>query len=80
MDLPTNTFKQRLHSGETQYGLWLGLPDNSVAEICAQAGFDWMLIDGEHGPFDLRSILAHLQVMAAYSVSPIARPPRVIPP
>ena len=76
MDLPTNTFKQLLHSGKTQYGLWLGLPDNSVAEICAQAGFDWLLIDGEHGPFDLRSILAHLQAMAAYSVSPIARPPR----
>jgi len=75
MNTPTNTFKERLSAGETLYGLWLGVPDTSVAEICALAGFDWLLIDGEHGPFDLRSIQAHLQAMSAYPVSAIARPP-----
>ncbi len=33
MELPRNRFKQRLESGTTQYGLWLGIPDNTVAEI-----------------------------------------------
>lgn len=73
MELPKNRFKQGLATGETQYGLWLGLPDNSAAEIAAGAGFDWLLIDGEHAPFDLRTILAHLQAMAPYDVAPIVR-------
>lgn len=74
MELPRNRFKQRLASGATQYGLWLGIPDNTVAEIAAGAGFDWLLIDHEHGPFDLRTILSHLQAVAPYDVAPIVRP------
>ncbi|WP_461536528.1 4-hydroxy-2-oxoheptanedioate aldolase [Spongorhabdus nitratireducens] len=74
MDLPQNRFKQKMTSGQPQFGLWLGLPDNSVAEIVAGAGYDWLLIDGEHAPFDLRTILAHLQAMAPYDVAPIVRP------
>jgi 4-hydroxy-2-oxoheptanedioate aldolase len=74
MDLPINHFKQRLLAGDIQYGLWLGLPDTTAAEICAGAGFDWLLIDGEHAPFDLPATMAHLQAMAAYKVSPIVRP------
>lgn len=73
MELPKNRFKQGLATGETQYGLWLGLPDNSAAEIAAMAGFDWLLIDGEHAPFDLRTIMSHLQAMAPYDVAPIVR-------
>ncbi len=74
MDLPVNQFKQKLASGKTQYGFWLGLPDNTAAEICATAGFDWLLIDGEHAPYDIRSTLSHLQVLAAYDVAPVVRP------
>jgi 4-hydroxy-2-oxoheptanedioate aldolase len=73
MELPKNRFKQGLVSGQPQYGLWLGLPDNSAAEIAAVAGFDWLLIDGEHAPFDLRTIMSHLQAMAPYEVAPIVR-------
>ena len=53
MPAPTNHFKARLKSGETQIGLWVSMGDASVAELCAQAGFDWLVIDGEHGPNDL---------------------------
>ena len=73
MELPKNRFKQGLASGQPQYGLWLGLPDNSAAEIAAVAGFDWLLIDGEHAPFDLCTIMSHLQAMAPYDVAPIVR-------
>ena len=74
MDLPHNRFQRAMASGRPQYGLWLGLPDVSAAEIAAGAGFDWLLIDHEHAPFELADILAHLQVLAAYDVAPIVRP------
>lgn len=64
MDIPINTFKQRLQRGDTQIGLWLGLADPYCAELAANAGFDWLLIDGEHAPNDLRSLLGQLQAIA----------------
>lgn len=74
MDLPVNKFKHALKTDRIQYGLWLGLPDTTCAEICAGAGFDWVLVDAEHSLFDPRSVLTHLQAMAPYDVSPIVRP------
>ena len=80
MQLPINSFKQRLSSGQAQIGLWLGLADAYSAELAANAGFDWLLIDGEHAPNDLRSLLAQLQAIAPYAQQlgvsqPIIRPP-----
>jgi len=75
MQTPINTFKQALQNKQTQIGLWLGLADAYSTEICAGAGFDWLLIDGEHAPNDVRSILAQLQAVAAYPSHPIARVP-----
>ncbi|MBC3301980.1 4-hydroxy-2-oxoheptanedioate aldolase [Pseudomonas sp. SWRI18] len=74
MDMPVNTFKQRLHSGEAQIGLWLGLADAYCAELAANAGFDWLLIDGEHAPNDLRGMLGQLQAVAPYPSHPVIRP------
>lgn len=69
-----NPFKAGLETGRTQFGLWLGIPDPSVAEMLAAAGFDWLVVDHEHGPFELRDVMAHLQAMAPYDVAPIVRP------
>jgi len=66
MKTPVNTFKQALYARQTQIGLWLGLTSAYSAEICALAGFDWLLVDGEHAPNNLSSIQAHLQTIAAY--------------
>ena len=74
MELPINRLKQALAAGRPQYGLWLGLPDTTCAEICAVAGFDWLVIDAEHGPFDLSAVLGHLRTIAAYDVPAIVRP------
>lgn len=74
MDMPVNTFKQRLHSGKAQIGLWLGLADAYCAELAANAGFDWLLIDGEHAPNDLRGMLGQLQAIAPYASQPVIRP------
>lgn len=76
MDMPVNQFKQALQAGHEQIGLWLGLGETFSAEICAGAGFDWLLIDAEHGPNDLRSILAQLQALAPYPTQPVVRPPQ----
>ena len=74
MDMPVNHFKQRLRSGETQIGLWLGLADAYCAELAANAGFDWLLIDGEHAPNDLRGMLSQLQAVAPYPGHAVIRP------
>lgn len=76
MDIPLNQFKQAVRAGREQIGLWLGLGETFSAEICAGAGFDWLLIDAEHGPNDLRSILAQLQALAPYPTQPVVRPPQ----
>lgn len=66
MQLPVNPFKKALADKRAQIGLWLGLAGVYSTEICAGAGFDWLLIDGEHSPNDLQSILAQAQVIAGY--------------
>ena len=72
----SNQFKKRLLAGEAQIGLWLSIPDAFTTEICATAGFDWLLLDGEHTPNDLQTTLAQLQAIGAYPRSQaVARPP-----
>lgn len=61
MPAPKNTFKSRLKAGEVQIGLWLGLGDASATELAAGIGFDWILVDGEHGPNGLRDVLGQLR-------------------
>ena len=60
-----NPFKQALRAGRPQIGLWLALADPYSAEMLAGAGFDWLLVDGEHAPNDLRRVLTTLQAIAS---------------
>lgn len=75
MPAPVNPFKHAIAGGQLQLGCWLGLADPYIAEISAGAGFDWLLVDGEHAPNDLRSIVAQLQVIAARDSHAVVRPP-----
>jgi 4-hydroxy-2-oxoheptanedioate aldolase len=70
-----NAFKQAIAAGAPQIGFWQALASPYCAEICAGAGFDWLLFDGEHAPNDLPLILAQLQAVAAYPVEPVVRLP-----
>lgn len=70
----TNHFKAALKNDAAQIGLWLALADPYSAEICAGGGFDFLVLDGEHSPLDLRTMLAQLQSIASYPVHPIIRP------
>lgn len=70
-----NPFKAALRQPAAQYGLWLGLAEPYAAELCATCGFDWLLIDGEHAPNDLRSTLSILQAVAPYPAHAVVRVP-----
>ncbi len=65
MHTPLNTFKTAMQNGPAQIGLWVGLADGYAAEILAGVGYDWLLIDGEHAPNDVRSVLAQLQAISS---------------
>ncbi|MDX6805846.1 aldolase/citrate lyase family protein [Terrihabitans rhizophilus] len=75
MDLPINHFKRAIMAGEQQIGLWSSLASNVTTEVLAGAGFDWLLIDAEHAPNDVRSVLGQLQAMMEYRTQPIVRVP-----
>ena len=68
-----NSFKEALSRGKRQIGLWLSMAQPYSAEVCASAGFQWLLIDGEHAPNDVRSTLAQLQSVAAYPAHAVVR-------
>src|SRR5947199_258938 len=75
MDLPRNAFKHALKAGKPQIGLWSSLSSNYSVEVIAGAGFDWLLLDMEHSPNDLESLLAQLQAAAAYPTQAVVRVP-----
>ena len=75
MSVPINPFKQALKEGRRQIGLWQAMASPLTAEICAGAGFDWLLFDGEHAPNDVPTMLAQLQAVEGYATHAIARPP-----
>ena len=75
MELPRNAFKQALKAGRAQIGLWSSLSSNYTVEVIAGAGFDWILLDMEHSPNDLESLLAQLQAAAPYPAHPVVRVP-----
>ncbi|WP_180899745.1 4-hydroxy-2-oxoheptanedioate aldolase [Martelella soudanensis] len=75
MPAPKNTFKQALRDSKPQIGLWIALANAYTAEICGGAGFDWLVIDGEHGPNDLPLLSAQLQGLAASPSHPVVRVP-----
>ncbi|WP_369310028.1 4-hydroxy-2-oxoheptanedioate aldolase [Providencia rettgeri] len=75
MDILENKFKKALKNGQPQIGLWLGLCSPYSAELLAGAGFDWLLIDGEHAPNNVQTTLSQLQAIAPYPSQPVVRPP-----
>jgi len=75
MDLPRNAFKHALRAGRAQIGLWSSLSSNYSVEVIAGAGFDWLLLDTEHSPNDLESLLTQLQAAAPYPSHPVVRVP-----
>ncbi len=67
--------KKRWKKGEITYGAWIGLADPFVAEIMAGAGFDFLLLDAEHGAHTLASLPTSLMGFTGSPTVPIVRAP-----
>ena len=68
------TFREQLASADRPLaGMWVCSGSSVMAEICAGAGLDWLLIDMEHCPNDLGTVLAQLQAVAAYPTTALVR-------
>lgn len=65
MPAPVNPFKAALKDGKTVIGCWQSLGDPLATEIAGTAGFDWLLIDGEHTPYDISRIRMQLMALEA---------------
>lgn len=65
--------KKRLKQGETLTGCWLNLGSSLTAEIVGQAGFDWVLIDLEHGSGGEKEALYQLQALEHTPAAPVVR-------
>ena len=70
-----NHVKRRLQTGGAQFGTLLNFADPLVAEIMASIGFDWLLIDTEHGPIDVGVLATMFATITRYPVAPLARVP-----
>jgi 4-hydroxy-2-oxoheptanedioate aldolase len=73
MPAPLNPFKKRLHARDIQIGLWVGLGSPAVAELASGTGFDWLVLDGEHGPNRLQELLAQLRAVGQSGAHPVIR-------
>lgn len=70
-----NSLKTAVTAGRAHIGIWCSLATALTTEIVAGSGAGWLLIDGEHSPNDLRSIMAQLQVAAAFPCEAVVRLP-----
>ena len=75
MPAKENPLKRALQGDRMLTGCWLTMGDPMATDIAASAGFDWCLIDGEHGPFDVRTIRTQLMILAGRGMPAIVRVP-----
>jgi len=68
-----NRVKELWHEGKAAVGTWLALGSPLVAEVIAHIGFDWVLIDTEHGTIDIETTQSIIQAMSATATVPIVR-------
>src|SRR5262245_51402826 len=69
----TNHVKRALREGRPTAGAWLSLCGAISAEIMSRAGFDWLLVDMEHGHGDFQTLLAQLQAIEGSETIPVVR-------
>jgi 4-hydroxy-2-oxoheptanedioate aldolase len=70
-----NSLKAAVTEGRVHIGLWCSLASALTTEVVAGSGAGWLLIDGEHSPNDLRSIMAQLQTLGGFDLEAVVRLP-----
>lgn len=71
----TNSLKQRLHQGEAIFGAWIETGNATNVEILGHLGFDFLLLDLEHGQGDLNDLIAMLRAAQVAGTPTIVRVP-----
>ena len=71
----TNNCKKKLLKGEPAIGAWLSMASPIAAEIVANAGYDAVIMDHEHGPGDLLNAISLMQAVAEAGPTPMMRVP-----
>lgn len=69
-----NTFRQALVARAPLLGCWCALGSPITTEVLGLAGFDWLLLDSEHGPNDVLSLVPQLMALKDSPSAPIVRP------
>lgn len=69
-----NSFRQRLRAGERLIGCWCSLANPISTEVLGVAGFDWLLLDGEHSPNEVSSFVPQLMALKDSVSAPVVRP------
>ena len=69
-----NLMKEKLRAGQPAYGVSVMIPSPQVVEMVAAAGFDWVLLDCEHGTLTLESVELMAMAAEASGITAIARP------
>jgi 2-dehydro-3-deoxyglucarate aldolase len=70
-----NRFRRAVCDGETQIGCWMSLASPIVTELLGIVGFDWMLLDAEHAPNDVLTLIPQLMALKDSASAPVVRPP-----
>ena len=72
---PVNGFKQRLKAHDKLIGCWCSLGNPITTEVLGLAGFDWLLLDAEHSPNDVLTLIPQLMALKDSASAPVVRPP-----
>jgi 4-hydroxy-2-oxoheptanedioate aldolase len=60
-------------AGEATFGLWAGIDSSLTAELAADAGYDYVCVDLQHGMSDERTMVSMFQAIVAAGSTPLAR-------
>ena len=77
--MQTNTLKQKIQAGKPAFGVSVMFPSPQIVEMIGLLGFDWVMIDCEHGAIGLESVEALVTAAELRGVTPIVRPPSKAP-
>src|SRR5579862_6219978 len=75
LGMKKNLVREKLRAGEPAIGCFLGLGSPNVAELLAQAGFDWLVIETEHNALGWAEVEHMLMAMTGTDTVPIVRVP-----
>jgi len=72
-----NPLRKKLKNRETTYGLWVTVESPNVTELAVTLGFDWVVVDMEHGHLDYREVMEHVRAVRGSETPVLVRVPEV---